>query len=40
MSALLEADQAMPFMRPDGQLPSEFDPNVFLQQVPFHCLYQ
>ena len=39
ISALLEPEQAMPFLMPEGQLDSPLDVDKFLKEVPFYSLY-
>lgn len=39
LTELIDADQAMPFMVPNGKLVEEVDLDRFTKVVPFHCLY-
>jgi hypothetical protein len=38
-SEYIDDDQAMPFMLPNGKLTKSVDLERFLEDVPFHCLY-
>ena len=39
MSQLIDKEQAMPFMHPDGKLSSDVDMGHFLQNIPFQYDY-
>lgn len=39
IKAIIDPENALPFMMPEGQLTTPFEAKKFLEEVPFHCNY-